>query len=177
MEVGVGRASQEEQYKLVAAEFGAALERLARAYEADPDHRRDLLQEVHLALWRSFASFDGRCSVRTWTYRVAHNVGASHVLKRRRLRPERLTSLEEIAEAPDSDNPETVAGERQVMARLMALIQALAPPDRQVMLLYLEDLDAAAIGEITGLSSGSVAVKIHRLKDVLARRFQQGGAA
>jgi RNA polymerase sigma-70 factor (ECF subfamily) len=172
-----GEASQDERYTLAAGEFGPALERLARAYEADPDQRRDLLQEVHLALWRSFTGFDGRCSVRTWTYRVAHNVGASHVLKRRRLRPERLTSLEEIAEAPDADNPETAAGERQVMSRLMALIQKLNPADRQVMLLYLEDLDAAAIGEITGLSPGAVAVKIHRLKDVLARRFQQGGDA
>ena len=59
----------------------------------------------------------------------------------------------------------------------MALIQALGPPDRQVALLYLEDLDAAAIGEVTGLSPGAVAVRIHRLKALLARRFAEGGAA
>ena len=58
----------------------------------------------------------------------------------------------------------------------MALIHALALPDRQVMLLYLEDLDAAAIGQITGLSAGAVATKIHRLKALLARRFNEGGA-
>jgi len=39
--------------------YGAALERLARAYEPDTDRRLDLLQEVHVALWRSFALFDG----------------------------------------------------------------------------------------------------------------------
>jgi hypothetical protein len=33
---------------------GAALERLARSYEADADKRQDLLREIHLALWRSF---------------------------------------------------------------------------------------------------------------------------
>ena len=49
-----------------------------------------------------------------------------------------------------------------------------AGSDRQVLLLYLEDLDAAAIGEITGLSPGAIAVKIHRAKAVLARRFNQG---
>ena len=150
---------------------------MARAYEADPDLRRDLVQEIHLALWRSFERFDDLCSVRTWTYRVAHNVATSHVLKRKRLRVERLASLEEIADTADGDDPEATAGERQVMERLMALIQALKPADRQVMLLYLEDLDALAIGEITGLSSGAVAVKIHRLKSILARRFQEGGAA
>ncbi len=44
------------------------------------------------------------------------------------------------------------------------------------MLLYLEDLPAAEIAEVTGLSSGAVAVKVHRLKAVLARRFHQGGS-
>jgi hypothetical protein len=31
----------------------------ARAYEADPDKRRDLLQEIHFALWRSFRGLSG----------------------------------------------------------------------------------------------------------------------
>ena len=48
------------------ARFGQALERLATAYEADPEKRRDLVQEIHFAIWRSFAGFDGRCSLRTW---------------------------------------------------------------------------------------------------------------
>jgi len=35
--------SQDERYLSAAAEYGAALERLARAYETDPDQRNDLL--------------------------------------------------------------------------------------------------------------------------------------
>ena len=57
---------QDDLYERAAAEFGAALGRLARGYEADPEKRRDLLQEVHLALWRSFEGFNARCSLRTW---------------------------------------------------------------------------------------------------------------
>ncbi len=63
-----------------------------------------------------------------------------------------------------------------MLDRLNALIQALGPPDRQVMLLYLEDVPAAEIAEVTGLSPAAVATKIHRLKALLARRFQQGGS-
>jgi RNA polymerase sigma-70 factor (ECF subfamily) len=55
------------------------------------------------------------------------------------------------------------------------MIHALKPPDAQVMLLYLEDLDAAAIGEITGLSAPAIATKIHRIKAVLASRFHETG--
>ena len=37
--------------------------------------------------------------------------------------------------------------------------------DRQVMLLYLEDEDAATIAEVTGLSPPAVATRIHRIQD------------
>jgi RNA polymerase sigma-70 factor (ECF subfamily) len=167
---------QDERYARAIGAFSAALERLSRAYEADVEVRRDLLQDIHFALWRSFAQFDGRCSERTWVYRVAHNVATSHVLKRRRSRPQALTTLDEIAARgdPTQTSPEAEAGERQALRRLTALIQTLAPPDRQLVVLYLEGLDAVAIGEVCGLTAGAVAAKIHRLKAVLARRFDQG---
>ena len=38
-------------------------------------------------------------------------------------------------------------------------------------LLYLDGLDAKETGDITGLSPGAVATKIHRIKALLARRF------
>lgn len=170
----MSRARQDEQYLVAAQAYGAAIERLSRAYEADDDRRRDLVQDIQVALWRSFAAFDGRCSTRTWVYRIAHNAGASHVLKARRFRLNHLAGLEEIAEAACDDDPEQAVGERQALDRLMTLVHRLRPPDRQLVLLYLEDFDAAAIGEVTGLSPGAIAVKIHRLKALLALRFQQG---
>lgn len=60
-------------------------------------------------------------------------------------------------------------------ARLLQLIERLKPVDRQVILLYLEDLDAEAIGEVVGLSPENVATKIHRIKKVLAAMFSAGG--
>lgn len=56
----------------------------------------------------------------------------------------------------------------------MGLIQRLTPTDRQIITLYLEGLEAAAIGEIAGMSSGAVATKIHRIKYKLADLFQKG---
>jgi RNA polymerase sigma-70 factor (ECF subfamily) len=167
---------QDGRYAAAAETYGPAIARLARGYEADVDLRRDLVQDIHVALWRSFGAFDGRCAVSTWVYRVAHNVAASHVARSRRVRAGGLVSLEQVAEQAGADDPEATVGERQALGRLMDLVQALKPPDRQVALLYLEDQSAAAIGEVTGLSAGAVAVKIHRLKAILAGRFQQGGS-
>lgn len=171
----VARASRQGSlYEEAAQNYGAALERLARAYEADADLRRDLLQEIHVALWRSFGGFDGRCSLRTWIYRVAHNVGASHVLRWRRVRGQELVGLEELEDLPDTNGALQAADRSHALDRLLELIQRLKPLDRHVILSYLEGLDAVSIGEITGLSAGNVATKTHRIKNMLARQFQQG---
>jgi RNA polymerase sigma-70 factor, ECF subfamily len=173
-------ARQDDLYRDAADKFGSALERLASAYEADPEKRRDLSQDIHFQLWRSFERYDARCSLRTWVYRVAHHVAASHVLRERKIFSN-LVSLEELEMLPDKDHGHHGEGHSEVdqrrnLERLSMLIQRLKPLDRQVIISYLEDMDAASIGEITGLSPGNVAMRIHRIKNILARRFHQGGS-
>lgn len=170
----VRNANPDQLYEEAAATYGAALERLARAYEANPDRRQDLLQEIHLALWRSFEHFAERCSLRTWVYRVAHNVAASHVVRQRRTYAG-LVSLEEIEGVAIHEEGELAVDRSTALERLLRLIQRLKPVDRQVILSYLEGMDAASIGEITGISPANVAMKIHRIKSILVRRFQKGG--
>ena len=169
---GTARSRQDARYLAAARAHGAMIERLARGYEADPELRRDLVQEIHAALWRSFAIFEGQCSEKSWVHRIAHNVGVTHMMTGKRRRQLPLVGLEQIEELPGGDDPEASAGERSLSDRLLATIHRLAPADRQVMLLYLEDLTAADIGEVTGLSASAVAVRIHRLKALLAEPYR-----
>jgi RNA polymerase sigma-70 factor, ECF subfamily len=162
---------QDDQYHEASAIYGAALGRIARAYELNADKRRDLLQEIHLALWRSFEHFEGRCSLLTWIYRVAHHTATSYVIRERRAKLKDLVTLEEIDSAPDPKDHISDSEQRLAFERLLQLIHRLKPIDRQVMLLYLEDMDTDSISEITGLSTGSIRTQIHRIKTVLARRF------
>jgi RNA polymerase sigma-70 factor, ECF subfamily len=169
-------ADRDEQYREVVAQFGAALERVALAFENHPERRRDLLQEIHVAIWHSLSSFDGRCSLRTWIYRVAHNVAASHVLRDRRDRLKQSFGLDELESLPAAGlDPEGAIRERQALDRIVQLIRRLAPLDRQLIVLYLEGMQAADIAEVTGLSVSNVATRVHRIKRVLARGIAQGG--
>jgi RNA polymerase sigma-70 factor (ECF subfamily) len=86
-----------------------------------------------------------------------------------------LVSLEELETLADNAEGQTAANRRINLDRLSALIQQLKPLDRQVIISYLEDLDAASIAEITGLSPAAVAMRVHRIKNILARRFREGG--
>ena len=167
------RSNQQAHYEEAVASYGAALARLARSYEADSDSRQDLVQEIHLALWRSLSLYDGGCSLRTWVYRVAHNAAASHVVRARRQRSPLLVGLEAIDTLANDDNPESATERRLLLDELFALIQQLKPLDRQITVMYLEGLDAASIAEVTGISAGNVATKIHRIKNILAARARQ----
>jgi RNA polymerase sigma-70 factor (ECF subfamily) len=162
------RGRQNELYLQAVAELGSALVRLVRAYEADQERQRDLLQDVHFALWRSFSGFAGDCSLRTWVYRVAHNTAISSKLRRRQAP---TVSLKEVMETPALADVECDASDELALERLRTLIRRLKPPDDQVMLLYLEDASAETIGEVTGLSPRAVATRIHRLKSLLAKQF------
>jgi RNA polymerase sigma-70 factor (ECF subfamily) len=169
----VRNPDQDVRYTQAATRFALAIERLARGYEADAELRRDLVQEIHVALWRSFAYFEEQCSERSWVYRIAHNVAVSHLIARRRLKAEALIGLDGIEEIAEPGNAEAEADQRLVADRLLATIHRLKPADRQVMLLYLEDLTAAEIGEVTGLTAGAVAVRIHRIKALLSEPFHR----
>ena len=174
MEQRPGTSEQDARYSGAARRHALAIERLAGGYEADPELRRDLVQEIHVALWRSFSYFEGQCSERSWVYRVAHNVAVSHLIARRRLKSGNLVGLEEIADLAGAADPEAETGARRLADRLLATIHRLKPADRQVILLYLEELTAAEIGEVTGLSAGAVAVRIHRIKALLCAPFNEG---
>lgn len=163
--------AQDDLYQQAFTSFGAAVDRLARSYEADGEKRRDLLQDIHFAIWRSLATFRQQCSLRTWVFRIAHNVAASHVLKHRRANARALMSLEEVETLPIADDAAASVERRITLGQLYDIIQQLHAIDREVMLLYLEGLGAGAIAEVTGISPGNVATKIHRVKKLLSRNL------
>jgi RNA polymerase sigma-70 factor, ECF subfamily len=169
-------AAHEVLFERIAEEYAAPLARLARAHEADAALQKDLLQEIHIAIWRSLPAFAGRCSVRTWVYRVAHNAAATHVLRRKRV-ARNLVSLDDLDIASEARGLEAEVGDAQVITRLHALVQRLKPLDRQVFVLYLEGLCVDDIAEIAGLSHTNTGTKLHRIRALLARQLRNGEAS
>ena len=167
---------QSSLYQQAGEQFAPAIARLARAMERDAGKARDLEQDIHLELWRSFARFDGECSLKTWVFRVAHNVAADHV--GRAMRQPTTTDIEEAGHLSAADAGEGAQADRHAMDRVRAIIRTLPLLDAQVILLWLEGHSGADIAEVTGLTSGAVATRISRLKDQVALKFNTsiGGA-
>jgi len=167
---GAPPQKRHELYETAVREFGRALDRLAAGYEADPEKRHDLRQDIHFQLLRSFDVFDGRCSLKTWTFRVAHNTAVSYVNRQRRENVG-FVSLEEIERTAPSEDREPDIDQQRALQQLSEFIRQLKPLDRQIMISYLEDMDADTIAEITGLTPANIRMKIHRIKNLLSSRF------
>ena len=123
---GTDASRRDDLYLKASAEFGPALDRLARAYEADPSQRLDLLQDIHFALWRSFSGFAEQCSLRTWVYRVAVNRSLRHC---QRARPDGLPYDEQQEEADDhwQADPEQAAVKGELSDRVQDALGKLSP--------------------------------------------------
>jgi RNA polymerase sigma-70 factor (ECF subfamily) len=167
-------SAQDRLYEQVASEFAAPLARLARAHEADAHQQQDLLQDIHLALWRSLAAFGERCSLRTWVYRVAHNVAATHMLRNRRRQANRLTTINEIDLADVARDVDAELDAGRALQKIHALIQALKPLDRQVIILHLEGLPADEVADIVGISLANTHTKLTRIRQMLAAQVGAG---
>ena len=163
---------ENQLYHAAAEEFAYAMQRLARATEANPGRRDDLLQDMHFQLWKSFSSYDERCSLKTWVYRVIHNVAASHIDREKRRSVESV-DIDEITRQPDAADLTELVAQEDGLTKLHAWIRKLKLADRQILTLYLEELSAAEISEITGLKPGAIATRISRLKAKLAEDFKE----
>ncbi len=167
-------ARQDELYRHAGSEFGPAIARLAASYEIDPALREDLLQDIHLAVWRSFAAYRGECALRTWVYRVAHNTAATHIQQQRRKGRHRYVGLEEVEQLPDGFDAESAVDASSALRKIQAIIRTLKPIDRDVLLLYLEGFKAKEIAEVIGISSSLVSQKVHRTRKLLKRNIRTG---
>ena len=157
-------------FEEVAARHRAALARICRHYEASAEARRDLEQEILVALWRGLATFRGEASEKTFVLRVAHNVAVTHVT--RSFRARRLEAAAPPVEAPGAA-PDSHADTRAALARLDRRLRALDVPSQQLVLLALEGCTTAEIAEVTGLSPTNVTTRLSRLRHALTREEEK----
>src|SRR5436190_20643054 len=65
------------------------------------DEAEDLVQETYLRAWRSYATFEGRSSLRVWLYRIATNACLTALEHRaRRALPSGLGAPADDPDAP-----------------------------------------------------------------------------
>src|SRR3546814_14678953 len=82
-----------------------------------------------VARWQSFAAFDGRGSLSTCVWRVAHNRATSHMLANKRHAQRGWASIEDVEIADADATPFERADSDRAMALILSIIDRLDPPE------------------------------------------------
>lgn len=156
--------STEAQFAQLLAEHRGILYKVSRAYAGRTGAADDLAQEIALALWRGFASYDARLAkFSTWMYRVALNVAISFERKERLRRHEPLVGLLEVPVAP------FLAPELEWVYEWIERLPRAT--DKALMLLYLDGEAQREIATLLGMSETNVSTRLGRLKEALRKEL------
>ena len=128
-------------------------------FSKDQDEVNDLFQEVLINLWKGFSTFEGRSDVRTWIYRISLNTCISQERKKKKARSVPLSMNINLFEDRDEDS-------RQV-EMLHKRINKLGAFDRAIILLWLENMSYEEIGQVVGITTKNVSVRLFRIKEQL----------
>lgn len=135
--------------------------KVCRIYAATEADRDDLYQEIVLQLWHSFEKFRGESKFSTWLYRVAINTAISGLRKQKDF----ISSFEPAQLPVVAD--ESPGNEEVRLTELYRAVGQLNLIERAIVMLYLEDRSYDEMQEILGINSGSLRVKMTRIKDKL----------
>ena len=148
----------------------------------------DLVQETYLRAWRSYDSFEGRSSVRTWLYQIATNACLTALSRRdRRVLPSGLYDAEpdpavwpedagpdvawldpvpDTLAIPEAADPAVIVTARESLRlALIASLQYLPPRQRAVLVLReVLEFPAAQVAVMLDTTTASVKSALQRAR-------------
>ena len=151
----------EQDFSRIVREHKSTIYTVCYMFSKDEDEMNDLFQEVLINLWKGLQNFRGESDVRTWIYRISLNTCISCDRKKRKRKTIPLSM--DINPFTDSDDDS-----RQIQ-QLNRRISQLGPFDRAIILLWLENMSYEEIGEIVGISTKNVSVRLFRIKEKLKK--------
>ena len=131
-------------------------------FAKDNDEVNDLFQETLINLWQGFDSFQWKCDLNTWIWRVSLNTCLTAKRKKKR-RVETVPLSMDINLFTDTDD------DTKQIQQLYHRINKLGVVDRAIILLWLENMSYEEIGQIIGISTKNVSVKLVRIKEQLKK--------
>jgi RNA polymerase sigma-70 factor (ECF subfamily) len=184
------RAGDEAAMAQLVDQWSPAMFRVARSFVDSPESAEDAVQDAWLGMLSGLAAFEGRSSLRTWTFTILVNRAKTRGAREARTLPRSpLGSHDEVAgddwwAGPDGEPARTwssidapsrwdTAPENVVLSKqtLLELDRALAGlPDRQRQVVTMRDVCGMSSEEVCAaleISPANQRVLLHRARAVL----------
>jgi len=173
------RRNDIEAFGLVVDRYQNRVFGFVRRMIRDQDDASDLTQEVFIKAYQSIKRFDGRSSMRTWLFKIAHNLCIDY--SRRLGRTPKFEALDsnpiddamEI-ELPDTRwQPETMAVDNELIEVIEQGIADMSEKLRPVLLLHdREDMAYEEISSMLDIPMGTVKSRLFLARAFLHERIK-----
>lgn len=138
-------------------------------YVGDFHLAQDLAQEVFLRVFQAAPTFRPRARVSSWIFKIAYNLAANELKRRKRMDGLNARMSAEGRHLPASSPPRDAAAEnRELEEQLMAAVSRLPENQRAALLLKInEGLSYLEISTVLGVSVASVESLLFRARSRL----------
>jgi RNA polymerase sigma-70 factor (ECF subfamily) len=135
--------------------------------DADLD---DAMQEVFVVVHKKLGAFRRDARITTWLYGISLRVAVA-LRRRAHRRHEEPAAEPEAGKATDPErDPEALAIQREGRQRLAAVLDAMDPEKRVVLVMSeVERMDTASIADELGIPLGTVYSRLHAARAQFAR--------
>jgi len=131
-------------------------------FAESPDETDDMVQEALINLWRGFQKADDVC--KSWVWRVTMN-SCITIDRKKRKRSSECPLTVDIEDMLHSDENNRNTNVKILYDR----IHQLNPFDRAIVMLWLDGMPYDEIGEIIGITTKNVSVRLIRIKEQLKK--------
>ena len=184
------RAGDETAMARLVDEWSPAMLRIARSFVGSVQSAEDVVQDAWLGVLSGLARFEGRSSLRTWTFTILVNRARTSGAREARALPQSPLDSRGAPAAQDwlagpggepsanwtsvdvqsqwDTSPETVALSREALRQLDQALSALPPRQRQVVTMRdVCGMDAEEVCAALNVSPANQRVLLHRARAVL----------
>jgi RNA polymerase sigma-70 factor (ECF subfamily) len=172
--VALLRAGDEEAISRLVEQWSPTMFRLARSFVDSAQSAEDVVQEAWLGMLSGLARFEGRSSLRTWTFTILVNRARTRGAREARTLPR--SPLEDGTEEPAQPwfcvatdvTPESAVLSSEILIQLDRAISALPPRQRQVVTMReISGMSAEEVCAALGISPANQRVLLHRARAAL----------
>jgi RNA polymerase sigma-70 factor (ECF subfamily) len=166
-------AGQAEAFRELYDRFYSRAYRLAYGMTGRHDLAEDLSQEIFMRVYQKLDKYERRSSFATWFYRLAVNSCLNSRIREKRERHESTETQNVLPLAVACKSVETRVLRQQIQVQINRALLSLKPKMRVIVILKdIEGLNIAEIAERLNCSKGTVASRLFRARDLLARKLE-----
>lgn len=157
-------SKEEIEFTALVREYKSTIYTVCMMFSEDPNEVDDMVQEALITLWKGFMTLTSKEYLKSWVWKVTMNSCISYDRKKKHKKEEcPLTPAHE-----NLMNTDDVRGTQIKM--LYDRIHLLQPFDRAIVMLWLDGMPYEEIGQIMGISTKNVSVRLFRIKEELKNK-------